>query len=59
MFVPQEEIKKLNKELSENKSESTVKLSTLQEENKLLVKQFRQKKEAQKKREQFSQVVTI
>ena len=33
-------------------------LQTLQEDNKLLVKQFRQKKEAQKKREMFSQVIT-
>ena len=33
-------------------------LLTLREDNRLLVKQFRQKKEAQKKREKFSQVVT-
>ena len=33
-------------------------LSTLKEENRLLVKQFRQKKEAQKKREQILQVTT-
>ena len=31
-------------------------LSTLQEDNRLLAKQFRQKKEAEKKRRQFSQV---
>ena len=31
-------------------------LSKLKEENKLLAKQFREKKEAQKKRQQFSQV---
>ena len=51
----------LGKELSENKSELIVKdkeLSTLREDNRLLAKQFRQKKEAQKRREQFSQVVT-
>jgi len=50
----------LGKELSENKSELIVKdkeLSTLREDNRLLAKQFRQKKEAQKKREQFSQVL--
>ena len=32
------------------------KLLTLQEDNRLLAKQFREKKEAQKKREEFSQV---
>ena len=31
-------------------------LSVLQEDNRLLAKQFRQKKEAEKKRRQFSQV---
>jgi len=49
----------LDKELLENKSELIVKdkeLSTLREDNRLLAKQFRQKKEAQTKREQFSQV---
>ena len=33
-------------------------LLTLQEDNRLLAKQFREKKEAQKKREQFSQVIS-
>ena len=34
------------------------KLFTLQEDNRLLAKQFREKKEAQKKREHFSQVTS-
>ena len=33
-------------------------LSKLKEDNKLLAKQFREKKEAQKKRQQFLQVVS-
>ena len=33
-------------------------LLTLQDDNRLLAKQFREKKEAQKKREQFSQVIS-
>ena len=33
-------------------------LLTLREDNRLLAKQFREKKEAQKKREQFSQVIS-
>ena len=51
----------LNKKLSEISSELMVKdreLLTLQKENRLLAKQFTQKKEAQKKRMQFSQVDT-
>ena len=50
----------LDKELLENNSELLVKdkkLLSLQEDNRLLAKQFRQKKEAQKKRENISQVV--
>ena len=49
----------LCKKLSEYNSELMVKnneLSTLQEDNRLLAKQFRQKREAEKKRQQFSQV---
>ena len=49
----------LCKKLSEYKSELMVKdkeLSALQEDNRLLAKQFRQKKEAEKKRWQFLQV---
>ena len=34
-------------------------LLALQEDNKLLAKQFRQKKDAQKRREHFLQVVTM
>ena len=34
-------------------------LSTLQEDNRLLAKQFRQKREAEKKRWQFSQVTQL
>ena len=33
-------------------------LFTLRDDNRLLAKQFREKKEAQKKREQFSQVIS-
>ena len=50
----------LGKKLSEYISELMVKdkeLSRLREENKLLAKQFRQKKNAEKKRQQFSQVI--
>ena len=49
----------LSKKLSEYKSELTVKdkeLALLREDNRLLGKQFRQKKEAERKRQQFSQV---
>ena len=49
----------LCEKLSEYNSELMVKnkeLSALQEDNRLLAKQFRQKKEAEKKRLQFSQV---
>ena len=49
----------LCKKLSEYNSELMVKdkeLSTLQEDNRLLAKQFRQKKEAERRRWQFSQV---
>ena len=50
----------LGKKLSEYNSERMVKdkeLSALREENRLLAKQFRQKKNAEKKRQQFSQVI--
>ena len=48
-----------SKKLSDYNSELTVKdkeLSTFREDNRLLAKQFRQKKEAGRKRQQFSQV---
>lgn len=52
----------LQKEMLENQSELMIKdreLSKLKEDNKLLAKQFREKKESQKKRQQFfSQVVS-
>ena len=60
MYAQQGEIELLSKKLSDNNSQLMIKdkeLLTLREDNRLLVKQFRQKKEAQKKREQFSQVV--
>ena len=49
----------LCKKLSEYNSELMVKdkeLSTMQKDNRLLAKQFTQKKEAEKRRRQFSQV---
>ena len=52
----------LQKELLENQSKLMIKdreLLNLKEDNKLLAKQFREKKEAQKKRQHdFSQVVS-
>ena len=51
----------LQKEVSENQSELMMKdreVLKLKENNKLLAKQFREKKEFQRKRQVFSQVIS-